>query len=507
MDAARRSPLTLAVSSPHLAFLVILLLAAILFFANLWIGDLGLDSAAYATISRAMLRTGDWIVPHYEHSREYADCWLHPPLFYWLTASSFRLFGVTEFAARLPAALLGLGTVLLVYAIGLLAGGSRKTAFFSAFVLLTTQPFLELGRKCQIDVPLAFFITLSVLFFVLGRGERGRWIFDALSGAAFGLALLTKGIPALALVGAFILYAFLTRDWTFFLPHRLGAFLLAAALVLGVWIVPLARAGKLDAFLRSYFLGQVWGNLSGAPATSAISWSGRLGGFLWYLGALARRYWPWLPFLVAAAILAVRGRRTVRWPLLFLLWVLLVIAGFSAGATKFYRYLAPAYPGAAVLIGATLGAKASEKLFRGFLAGASVLAVALLVATSLAPLYFGNINAPDKSDLKAMAPHIKARTAAETPVATLGIGYWSAVADFAFYADRPVRSFDDPVAFAEYLRTEGSFGYLLEKSFASMTGDLRRELAPVVRSGRFLLLASRAGLERLGPGTLPIMVH
>ena len=508
MDAAHRPPRMPALSSPRFVFALVLLLGAVLFFSNLWIGDLGLDSAAYATISRSMLRTGDWLVPHYEHCPEYADCWLQPPLFYWLTASSFRVFGVSEFAARFPVALLGLGTILLVYALGLRAGGSPRTAFFAAFVLLTTQPFLELGRKCQIDVPLAFFAAMSVLFFILGRGEKGRPVFDALSGAAFGLALLTKGVPALALLVLFVLYAALTRDWKFFLPRRIGAFLLAAGLILAVWIVPLARAGKLDSFLHGYFVDQIWGNFSGAAGPAAApSWGARLGGFLWYLGALAKRYWPWFPFLLVAAVFAVRDRKTRPRPLLFLLWVLIVIAGFSAGSTKFYRYLAPAYPGAAALIGVGLGVRVSEKVFRGFLAGTTVLLLILLVATSLFPLHFGNINAPDKSDLKALAPQLRAWTTEEKPPATLGIGRWSAVADFAFYVDRAVRSFDDPAAFADYVRSEGSFGYLAEDTFKALAGDVRRDLVPVLRSGRFLLVAGRSGLEKLGLRIFPIVVH
>ena len=142
--------------------LLLLLLATVFLFSNLWIGDLGLDSCAYATISRSILRTNDWIVPHYEHCREYADCWLHPPLFYWMTSSSFRIFGVNEFGARFTSALLGVLTIFFVYLIGYQVSSSYRIGFFSGLVLLTTQPFLDLSRKCQLDIPLTFFITLSV---------------------------------------------------------------------------------------------------------------------------------------------------------------------------------------------------------------------------------------------------------------------------------------------------------------------------------------------------------
>jgi 4-amino-4-deoxy-L-arabinose transferase-like glycosyltransferase len=84
-----------------------------------------------------------------------------------MTAISFKLFGISEFGARFISAFLGILTIMVTYLIGYRVSNSHKIGFLSGFVLLTTQPFLDLGRKCQLDVPLAFFITLSILFFIL----------------------------------------------------------------------------------------------------------------------------------------------------------------------------------------------------------------------------------------------------------------------------------------------------------------------------------------------------
>ncbi len=67
--------------------------ATVCLFSNLWIGDLRLDSCVYATISRANLRTSNWVVPHFEHSKEPLGFWQHPPLFFWMTAISYKIFG------------------------------------------------------------------------------------------------------------------------------------------------------------------------------------------------------------------------------------------------------------------------------------------------------------------------------------------------------------------------------------------------------------------------------
>ena len=68
--------------------------------------------ARYAEVARLMLAGGDWITPQISAGVPF---WGKPPLSFWLTASSFKLFGLNEFAARLPAFLLLLIVVLLVY--------------------------------------------------------------------------------------------------------------------------------------------------------------------------------------------------------------------------------------------------------------------------------------------------------------------------------------------------------------------------------------------------------
>src|SRR5208283_457020 len=105
-----------------------LLAAAVLFFAGL--GRLPLlepDEGRNAEVGREMLASGDWITPHY-NGFAYLD---KPAVFFWMVAASFKTFGVSERAARLPSALMGLATLLLVWflarrmfgdAVGLRAG-------------------------------------------------------------------------------------------------------------------------------------------------------------------------------------------------------------------------------------------------------------------------------------------------------------------------------------------------------------------------------------------------
>src|SRR5438132_979499 len=95
----------------HVALL--LLVCAVVFWWRL--GKLGLidpDEPFYAQTAHEMIRTGDWLVPRIFGQPQFEK----PPLYYWLVAGSFRVFGENEFAGRLPSALFGTALVLMTYA-------------------------------------------------------------------------------------------------------------------------------------------------------------------------------------------------------------------------------------------------------------------------------------------------------------------------------------------------------------------------------------------------------
>ena len=96
-------PLTQQGFFSNFPFIFLLLLVAAL--ALLWklgAGSLAAwDEAIYAQVSKEILRSGDWLTPHWQ----YQPWFEKPPLFLWSTAFLYRLFGINEFWARVPAAL------------------------------------------------------------------------------------------------------------------------------------------------------------------------------------------------------------------------------------------------------------------------------------------------------------------------------------------------------------------------------------------------------------------
>ena len=115
------------------------------------------DEGIYAGISRAML-SGSWLVPHWN-----TQPWLEkPPLELWLTALSFKLFGVSEFTARLTSALSGIALIGLIHG-WLTLRRNQLTAWLSTLFLLATFGFLHAARVGEMDVLLSLGCTLALI--------------------------------------------------------------------------------------------------------------------------------------------------------------------------------------------------------------------------------------------------------------------------------------------------------------------------------------------------------
>lgn len=147
-----------------------------------------------AETSREMLASGDWMVPRYNGELRLQK----PPLPYWLTAASYRIFGLNLSAARLPAAVFGLlGTSLLF--IWIRRRINLSVAANTALILATSFIGLRYFRSGEADAPLLFFVTLACLSgYELLQGSKDRrlvWAFFV----ALGLGFSTKGPAALAI--------------------------------------------------------------------------------------------------------------------------------------------------------------------------------------------------------------------------------------------------------------------------------------------------------------------
>ena len=181
---------------PRRFLLVFLLLVSVS--ALFWrLGGRGLnepDEGRYATIAVQMYDRGDWLVPRL-FERAHVE---KPPLTHWLIILAFKAFGVSEFSARLPSALAGLGTVLLTWAIGRRVLGDRS-AVPAALILLTSPFFFIMARLCDPNMVLTFWVTLGFWALIGWFADGRRWQLHV-AYLALALSFMAKGPVGLLLV-------------------------------------------------------------------------------------------------------------------------------------------------------------------------------------------------------------------------------------------------------------------------------------------------------------------
>ena len=320
---------------------VLVALCLVLFFTGLGrraIWDT--DEGKHATTAKTMVLTGDWITPRLAGEPFYDK----PPLFFWLVALSFSLLGFTELAARLPAALLGLASVLLTYGFGRSIVGPRA-AFLGAVVLASTLEFIALSNVVVHDIALVLCIAVALFAFERARDRAApRVRLLVLAYAAMGLGVVAKGPIGLLLPAGVIVLAAALRGETRRLRESLP--LAGAGIVLLValpWYVAvsLADPGYLSYFLLEKNLGSFFSRESSHPQP-----------FYYYVPVLLLGFFPWSSFLaVALASLLRRPRGIDDSRLYLLLWVGFVFVFFSLATSKLETYLLPLFPPAALLVG------------------------------------------------------------------------------------------------------------------------------------------------------------
>lgn len=380
---------------------IILLVGGVVFFTNLGVPRLwDRDEPRNAGCAAEMLARGDWGVPVFNGQLRSAK----PALLYWLIMASYLVVGVNEWGARLPSALLAVGTVLATYHLGRRLF-NPQAAIWSAVALATSLLFDVSARAATPDAALIFFSTLGIMFFVRGTfpialgtdsattenaSDQVRWGFarQTLSWrvtlplyGTLGLGVLAKGpvgfVLPVAVIGLFILIARVplgseinsrTTWWgiarrilrgvairlappnlwsaTWQLRPLLGsAVVLAVALPWYAWVGVQTQGAWLQGFLWDDNVRRVIESLEQ-----------HRGSVFYYPAAMLVGMFPWsvfvLPvFMEMVARLARRDSRAASY-LFCACWVGVYVGLFTLARTKLPSYIAPCFPALALLAGA-----------------------------------------------------------------------------------------------------------------------------------------------------------
>ena len=325
-------------------FLILILIGIclILFFFRLGAGPLGgIDESKHASTSKDMVLSGDWVTPRYNGQNFYDKT----PLYNWLAAISFLLFGFTEFAARLPAALLGSGCVMITYWLARRMFGP-VAAFLSALVLATSAEYIVLSRVVVHDISLVFFDTLALTLFYVGYTDERHRKPAFLSGyAALGFAVLAKGPVGLAIpvmiIGLFLLCK---KQLRFISEMQIGWGLLIFIAVASPWyiLVGLRNPDYTEYFFLKQNIGSFLSQQSRHPKP-----------FYYYIPVLMGGLFPWSLFLPLAVFRALRDRGASHGDgvIFALIWFGVVFIFFSMASSKLGTYILPLFPAASLLVG------------------------------------------------------------------------------------------------------------------------------------------------------------
>ena len=381
----------------------------------------GPDEPRYAQVAREMLNNRDLITPTLG-----GHTWFEKPaLLYWMIAGSFKVFGVSEWSARLGPALCGVLTILAVWFVAREVDWSFS--FWSLIVTASCLGLIVFSRAASFDVVVTMTATWSLAFFLLHELPTTKRKRLLLAGfySFVGLSLLAKGLVGIVIpfgvVGFYYLLKIFSRKDAKAQRSFLGAFapLRESYSVLSslIWGIPLALAVSaiwygpviarhgwsfIDEFFVQHHFARFVSNKYHHPQPIwfypviilmlALPWTVHL------IAALAKvRSWNW------------RGDDSVSVVRLFsLAWLLLPIVFFSFSGSKLPGYIVPAVPAAALLVSDRLTAVRNSK-WPLLIAGVTAASVLIVLHLAAAPY----ANRESVRDLLALAD---ARGYANAPV-------------------------------------------------------------------------------------------
>jgi 4-amino-4-deoxy-L-arabinose transferase-like glycosyltransferase len=359
-----------------------LLFLAIIVFYLYGLGHLpllGPDEPRYAQVAREMFLRGDFVTPTLG-----AHTWFEKPaLLYWLMMISYKLFGVSEWSARLGPALCGLLTIAAVWTIGRRLQSEEYEDFgtWSALIAASAFGLIVFARAASFDIVITMTSAWALSFFIrqeLAADRRARRLLLAGFYCFVGLSLLAKGLVGIVIpFGVVTFYYLVKRRW----PNKDALLSLVwgipiAVVVASLWYGPvISRHGWtfIDEFFIQHHLNRFVSNKYHHPQP------------IWFFPVIALMLVvPWSPFLIDSLM------RLRRWTwqssdslnsarMFSLVWLLLPVAFFSVSGSKLPGYILPVLPAAALLISERVASIGNPGTPRWPLRASAVLCILLAI--------------------------------------------------------------------------------------------------------------------------------
>ena len=383
---------------------ILAILIGVVWFANLDVRKLQHpDEGRYAEIAREMVATGDWVTPRLNGIKYFEK----PPLQYWLTAASFEAFELDEWTARLPGAVAGFLTIILVGYVGRVLASPAVGTYAAVALAGCVWPF-GIAHMVTLDALLTFWLALALGAFLLAQHWRGRVARERaamlVAWAAIAAGVMTKGLVAMVIPFCTLaLHTLVTRDrtpWTRL--HVIPGLLLFIALAAPWFVIVSSRNPE---FARFFFIHEHFERF-------LTSEHRRTGAWWYFLPLLAVGLLPWTGVSLWGLRRAWREppvpAGSFAWVRFCLIWCAFVLVFFSASGSKLPSYILPIFPAAALVLGVVL-----QRMPIRILAGFSALITCTTIALwGVSIVGWGRISAAladtrtPRSLLEALGPWI-----------------------------------------------------------------------------------------------------
>lgn len=265
-----------------------------------------IDAAQYALISREMLVRNSFL-QIFENGKDYLD---KPPMLFWLSAISLKLFGIHDWAYRLPSLLFAILSIYATYRFTLIYY-QKTVAQLSAMVLATSQAIFLITHDVRCDTMLMGWVILSI-WQLAAWYESGKWTNFLLAFIAIAGGMMTKGPIALIVpILAFAPHFILRREWKQFFrwEYLIGLLIIAILLIpmsIGLYQQYDLHPGKIiygvpiQSGLRFYYWTQSFGRYTGENVFHEMSY------FTFLLENMLWSFLPWILFFLIALIIRFR---------------------------------------------------------------------------------------------------------------------------------------------------------------------------------------------------------
>lgn len=309
------------------------------------------DEARYAEVSKNMILTNEILIPlaggpdeprnlvftKLGNGQELYPFFWKPPFVIWLQAISMKLFGINEFAARIPSLLASLGSIIVLFKIMRIYHIRNKLIFALLFSFSLSYDFSFISSQGTTDAVLTF---LGMLVILLAHKNGTRVTVTA--GIITGLALLTKSIAAFWIPLMFIFVTFHLKKITL---KCMVQYILSTLFIAAPWFIYMfLKFGNV--FIERHFLFNASGGAAGGQNFAPPQW------YVIYMLDMWKPFIFLLPIIIYAVL---QDMNEKKWNYFIpFIWICSILLPFSLSKSKVWWYIYPMWPPFILLLALSL---------------------------------------------------------------------------------------------------------------------------------------------------------